>query len=100
MDAIAAQATLPGQGYSWQGELDRGLFRWQDFNKEAQAEFLEDILRTGKRVPPAGSQGEFYDDEPIGHNVEFKGTGGNDLTGLARESVAYVRGAPWPLPRA
>jgi hypothetical protein len=94
-DAIWGQATLPGQGYSWRAELTRGHFRWQDFNKEAQAAFLEDVFTTGKKLPSAGSHipGEFYDDDPVGPNVEFKGTGGIDFTGLARESVLFVRSA-------
>lgn len=88
-DALWAQATLP-DAYSWQAEVAGGRFRWQDFNKEAQAAFLEDVFRAGRRVPPAGTLGEFYDDAPIGPNVEFR-PGGSDNTGLARESVEYVR---------
>lgn len=89
-DALWGQATLPGQGYSWSEEIDRGHFRWRDFNKEAQASFLEDIFRQGTRVPTTNILGEFYDDDPVGRNVLFMDT--ND-TGLARDSVAFVRSA-------
>jgi hypothetical protein len=100
-DAIIwAQWTLPSEGYSWQDELARGHFRWQDFNKEAQARFLEDVFVKGHRKPPTGSVGEFYDDDPVGPNVEFVDASGHvDCTPLARESVAYVRSAGWPVHR-
>lgn len=94
-DAIWAQATLPGQGYSWEDELVRGHSRWQDFNKEAQANFLEDVFVY--RKTPTSIDGEFYNDDPVGPNVEFKDISGIvDRTPLARESVAYVRSAGWP----
>ena len=71
-DALWGQATLPGQGYSWSDEIARGHFRWQDFNKEAQARFLEDVFRNGTRIPTGSIPGEFYDDDPIGRNVDRK----------------------------
>ncbi|MGE5263627.1 MAG: phage tail protein [Acidobacteriota bacterium] len=94
-DAVWAQATLPGQGYSWQDELTHGHFRWQDFWREAQAQFLQDIFLIGKQVPTTHTPGEFYNDDPIGSNVVFD-FGEADYTGLARESVAYVRNFGWP----
>lgn len=75
-DALWAQATIPRQGYSWEDELARGHFRWQDFNKEAQAKFLEDIFCTGRRIPSPSTHGEFYDDDPVGSNVKFEGQEG------------------------
>jgi hypothetical protein len=89
--ALWAQFTLPGQGYSWEDELKRGHFRWQDFNKEAQAQFLQNVFDSGQQIPPKGSPGEFYIDDPVGDNVLFTSSG-TDYTGLARESVTYVRG--------
>ncbi|MBK5281261.1 MAG: hypothetical protein JJE16_04125 [Nitrospiraceae bacterium] len=89
-DALWAQATLPGMGYSWAQEVALGRFRWQDFNKEAQAKFLEDVFSFGTQIPTTGVLGEFCGDDPIGRNVDFMGT---DNTGLARDSVAYVRSA-------
>jgi hypothetical protein len=97
-DALWAQGTLPGQGYSWEAELGRGNLRWQDFNKEAQASLLEEIFDTGTRDSSTGN-GAFYEDDPIGSNVKFEASSGRDYTGFARASVAYVRSAPWVLPR-
>jgi hypothetical protein len=94
-DALWGQATLPGQGYSWRDELNRGHSRWQDFNREAAAAFLEDIFTLGKKVPTTHVAGEFYDDDPTGPDVKFM-DGATDRTGLARDSVLYVRGAGWP----
>lgn len=94
-DALWAQATLPGQGYNWQGELTRGRFRWQDFNREAQAQFLQDIFLIGQQIPTTNTPGEFYNDDPIASAVAFN-AGRTDYTGLARECVAYVRSPRWP----
>jgi hypothetical protein len=88
--ALWAQFTLPGQGYYWEDELKRGHFRWRDFNKEAQAQFLGEVFDSGQQIPPMGSPGEFYIDDPVGDNVVFMSSG-IDYSGLARESVTYVR---------
>jgi hypothetical protein len=89
--ALWAQFTLPGQGYDWEHEFKRGHFRWRDFNKESQAQFLGDVFDSGKQIPPKISPGEFYIDNPVGDNVQFSFSA-TDYTGLARESVTYVRG--------
>jgi hypothetical protein len=92
-DALWAQATIEGQGYVWENESARGLLRWQDFNKEAQAAFLQDLWQNGTlRGEPTTGQGVFYQDDPIGDDVQFV-KGKVDHTSLALESVAYVRGA-------
>lgn len=91
-DALGAQA-LVDDAYSWEAELTRGNARWQDFNEEAQGKFLEDVYREGRFVGSAATgNGEFYNDDPVGSNVEFV-FGGTDRTVLARDSVAYVRDA-------
>jgi hypothetical protein len=96
-DALWAQAGA--RAYDWVTELARGRDRWRDFNPEAQASFLEDVFRSGRRPPPPNAPGEFYDDDPVGADVEFT-FGGTDHASLARESVADVRGKwPWRLSR-
>ena len=97
-DALWAQATLPGAVYSWIDELARGHLRWQDFNLEAQASFLDRIFNSGIQLRLTHTIGEFYDDDPVGPNVEFN-VNNTDYTVLARESVAYVRGARWTMSR-
>lgn len=87
--ALIAQWTLP-DAYDWQAELDRGLTRWQDFNREAQAQFIQAVFRDGRQVPPLNRMGEFYADAPVGPNVRFVGR--TDLTAFARTSVAFLRG--------
>ncbi|MBC6460432.1 hypothetical protein [Actinomadura sp. HBU206391] len=91
-DALWAQARV-ADTYSWEAELARDHLRWQDFNKEAQAAFLEKVWRWGalSRESMTGS-GVFYKDDPIGDDVEFVSSMVNH-TSLALESVAYVRGA-------
>lgn len=89
-NAITAQWT---EGYSWEAELARGATRWQDFNFEAEGQFLEDLFAQGRVIgSPATGNGEFYIADPVGANVEFK-RGAANHTVLANESVAYVRDA-------
>ena len=46
-DALGAQAFLP-DGYNWENsEINRGNTDWKDFNKEGQAEFMQDLWRRG-----------------------------------------------------
>ncbi len=91
-DALYAQATVPNT-YSWEAELARGHLRWRDFNKEAQAQFLQDVWNQGKIIgDPTGGSGVFYDEDPVSDLASFPASG-TDRTSLAVESVAYVRGA-------
>jgi len=52
-DALGAQYFLPHDehtkvAYNWEvSEVQRGNTDWNDFNKEAQAEFIEDVWRKG-----------------------------------------------------
>jgi hypothetical protein len=90
-DAFGAMAFVP-DAYSWRAELARGSLDWTRFNREAQAQFLQDVYREGKQVPvETPMPGDFYLDDPIGTNVSFM-MGETDFTDLALESVAYVRG--------
>jgi len=89
IEALWAQWTVK-DAYSWEAELARGHARWQDFNLEAQAQFVQDVYNGGRRVPSSNTRGEFYDDDPISEAVEYKRRGA-DHTGLARTTVALIR---------
>jgi len=89
-DAFGAMAFV-SEPYSWEAELARGSLDWTKFNREAQAQFLQDVFGAGTRNPEVPGLGDFYFDDPIGTNVSFK-VGETDFTDLALESVAYVRG--------
>ena len=93
MEALWAQWTLPGQGYSWQDEMGRGKTRWQDFDREAEAAFIEDVWQSGSRgkKPVLTGDGVFYTDDPIGSDVNFTDSG-TDRTQFAKDSIAYMRG--------
>jgi hypothetical protein len=97
-DAFGAMAFVP-DAYSWQAELARGSLDWTKFNREAQAQFLQDVFREGRHKSCEEVEekdkwlpGDFYIDEPIGPNGCFI-ISKTDFTDLALESVAYVRGA-------
>jgi hypothetical protein len=90
-DALWAQRTVPS-AYSWEAELARGRSRWQDFNTEAQAQFVQDLWLRGNRGDPARGPGGFYVDDPVNADVEFV-NGGFDRTSLAVEAVAHLRGS-------
>lgn len=89
-DALWAQNT-PNK-YNWRAEMDDGKTHWVDFNREAEAEFVEDVFRLGRTAgSPATGTGEFYEDDPVGPKVEFL-WGQVDLTRFAGDTTAYVRG--------
>ncbi|MBU3743915.1 MAG: hypothetical protein FGM61_05110 [Sediminibacterium sp.] len=51
-NALAAQIrygrkNIPGNAYDWTTEIKRGKTDWQDFNKEAAAQFIEDLWKEG-----------------------------------------------------
>lgn len=46
-DALWAQYTIKPSAYRWVHELGRGRQHWREFNLEAQAQFLEDIVHSG-----------------------------------------------------
>jgi hypothetical protein len=39
---------IPGNAYDWTAELSRGKTDWQDFNKEAAAQLIEEIWKEGE----------------------------------------------------
>ena len=89
-DAAWAQMSMRDP-YIWQDEISRGRILWQDFNFEAQAQFIQEVWRDGRKVPTTGDAGEFYDDMPVGSNVSFMTA---ELTGFAKESILFVRSLP------
>ena len=89
--ADSAWAQLANKhAYAWEDELNRGRGRWQDFNPEAAAQFVQDVWEKG-RLAGAGGNGIFYADDPIGSNVSFTDPAGTDFTPFARASIAYLR---------
>jgi hypothetical protein len=102
-DCIWNWATLPGQGYLWEDQYKSGVNLWQDLSAEAQAKFIEDVFNRpdangvwigGHQIPYKHEEAEFFEDDPIGANVEFK-IGANDHTDFARVSAAYWRSRMW-----
>lgn len=89
MDSLWAQATMPTP-YDWRIELANGHQRWQDFNREAQAQFLEDAWVEGDQIGGLAGNGVFYQDQPIGSDVEFIDDT-TSHTSLAIEAITYVR---------
>lgn len=90
-NAIFAQLSLGDNAYKWQNEHMAGKL-WQDFNKEAQAEFVDDVFQYGAGAATTGL-GAFYEDDPLGPAVHFQPSGSADLTAFARASVTYMRAA-------
>ena len=74
-EALWAQARVKPSAYRWVDELGRGRTSWRDFNREAQAQFVQDYAEAG------GSDARF----------EHRGV---DYTDFARDTIAYVRGLP------
>lgn len=46
-DALGAQLLLGNSAYDWKAELARGKSDWRDFNKEAQAQMIQEIWMQG-----------------------------------------------------
>lgn len=111
-DALWAQATISGQGeYVWEDEASRGRSRWLDFNREAQAQLVQNIWQLGTAptppapTPPAGpppaapppppapvpTTGAFYTDHPVGAGASFF-KNGVDHTGIAVQCADALRG--------
>ena len=76
-DAVWAQLTLKKKAYHWTRELDRGRTRWRQFNREAQAQFLQDI---------AAQAPGFFAEDPVSDGARF-----GDHTELARETITLIR---------
>ena len=57
-EALLAQVqygikNIPGNAYDWTAELSRGKTDWQDFNKEAAAQLIEEIWKEGEACIPS-----------------------------------------------
>lgn len=93
-DALWAQWSYQwrgGNAYDWREE-SRAKSRWQDFNFEAQAEFLSAVFRGGSLAGRHGD-GVFFED-PGAADASFQLQGPDeDLTHFARATVEHVRGA-------
>jgi hypothetical protein len=93
IDALSAQALLP-DAYDWEAELGRGKPAWTKFNREAQAELIEDTwlrgsLTTGGQKTVGGGaffdlQGGFTETAELTYN-------GTDRTTLAVGAVTSLR---------
>jgi hypothetical protein len=46
-EALSAQARVKPSAYRWTDELGRGRAHWRDFNREAQAQLIEDMAKDG-----------------------------------------------------
>jgi hypothetical protein len=98
-DALGAQFFMD-DAYDWQAELDRGLTRWWDFNKESQAEFMQDVwvvgtLTTGGATTGPGG-GVFFDLQEAQETDSAASAlfvvAGTDHTAFAHDSIAAMRG--------
>lgn len=78
--ALWAQWTVP-HAYDWRAESARGHTAWTRFNREAQAQLVQDVWR--------GTSGAFFADDPVTGTFAVDGV---DHTGLARDAVAVLRG--------
>lgn len=94
-DAVGAQWFIDDP-YNWEKEInERNKQHWADFNKEAQAQFFQDLWIHGELVNPSGTttssgNGSFFDaddDTQIGY-FEMNRT---DYTDIANEAVKVVR---------
>jgi hypothetical protein len=96
-DAIAAQWFVTDE-YNWQREINvRNKIYWAEFNCEAQAEFFQDLWKSGRLRDSSGKtvqsgNGSFYDADGVKNFGDFK-IMGNDYSGIASEAVRIVRNA-------
>jgi hypothetical protein len=78
-DALWAQYRIKPSAYRWVHELGRGRQHWREFNLEAQAQFLEDIVHCGPQF--------------FGDGKSWFTHRGVDYTDLAHATLAEVRAA-------
>jgi len=99
MDALGAQLIYGSSAYDWESELANGRNDWEKFNKEAQAELIQNIWTYGNLMfngNKINGFGSFYDLQEVrsrfgNGTTEFK-FNGKDYTALASSAVASVRG--------
>lgn len=94
-DALSAQWFIP-DAYNWRREIvKRRKTEWLSFNREAQAEFLEDLWKYGELRDSSGRRtswghGSFYDAD--GHqSFPHFSVNSNDYTSIATEAVNRIR---------
>lgn len=106
--ALMAQAIYGRGAYDWRAELGRGAASWEEFNKEAQAQLIQDIWsRSGissgdAEIERSRAFTRAVDTRVTGSAGASRGTGltavskfvvgGRDYTELARASIAALRG--------
>jgi len=106
--ALGAQAFVP-DSYNWKREIARGNGTWLEFNKEAQAAFIEDLWTCGSlEVGGVRSHGDgrfyladgrkkighfFYNESDCDTRTFPNPPTGTDYSDLADDAVAEVRGA-------
>jgi hypothetical protein len=94
IEALSAQVLLP-DAYDWEGEVGRGKIGWPEFNKEAQAQLIEDTWLGGSltvRGQTTTGGGVFFDLQAGTTDTvkfDFKGT---DRTALATVAATSLRG--------
>ena len=92
-DAIGAQWFLDN-AYSWENEIRRGRTRSVEFNREAQAQFLENLYTSGESIvdgaTPVSGNGCFYDADGSTSRGRFN-FNRIDHTDRANQSLAVVR---------
>lgn len=95
LDALLAQWFVP-DAYNWKKELEeRNKERWQDFNMESQAEFIEYLWQWGHNTGKDGrmidfGKGSFFtaDDQSLfGKFVVY----GEDFTLIAAQATSKIR---------
>lgn len=95
-EALWAQGSLGNNAYLWEQEITlRGKTSWTQFNREAQAQFIEDIFTDGELVTGTvvtDNEGVFFD-AVAGVSVGRFVRATIDRTALANEAVGVVRRA-------
>lgn len=96
-EAVLAQWLVP-DAYNWQREIEsRGKNDWTEWNREAQAQFIQDLWYRGELRDESGATVQ------SGHGAFFNATGesttghfrvyGHDFTALAHSAVQTIRAA-------
>jgi hypothetical protein len=97
-EALGAQA-IYGDPYKWEDELTRGTLNWKDFNKEAQAELIDNVWLRGSLTANSHTwvgKGAFYDLELFrsrydNGTADFEALDGTNYTKLAIAAATALR---------
>lgn len=94
-DALVAQAVF-ADAYDWEEDIARGNEAWTEFNKEAQAEFIEDVWLLGSLTTSSGQTnsgtGSFFDLQGGSSSTVNFTFAGTDYTDLATDATEALRG--------